>query len=86
MSTTQLYEVMQKFPKLKMASKRGKKAHGCLSCSSKRSSPSSMNNRPKKLRQWNDDAMKHAYDAVTDGKMGVNRATLVQYLMCHALH
>jgi len=29
-----------------------------------------------KLRQWNDDAMKRACDAVTDDKMRVNRTTL----------
>ena len=36
-----------------------------------------MNNRPKKLCQWNDDAMKRVYDAVINGKTGVNRAALV---------
>ena len=60
-----------------MARKRGKKSGGRLRCSSECSSSPPINNRPKKLRQWNDDAMKRAYDAVTDGKMGVNRAALV---------
>ena len=33
-------------------------------------------NQPKKLRQWNDDAMRRALEAVTEGKMGVNRVAL----------
>ena len=33
-------------------------------------------NRPKKLRQWNEDSMRRAYEAVTTQKMGVNRVAL----------
>ena len=36
----------------------------------------STSNRPKRLRQWNDDAMKRALEAVAEGKIGVNRAAL----------
>jgi len=44
-----------------------------------------MNNRLKKLHQWNDDAMKCAYDAVTDGKMGMNGVALVFNMPCTIL-
>ena len=55
-----------------MARKKRKKFR-CLSrCTS--SLPTS--NWPKKLRQWDDDAMGRALVAVTEGKMGVNRAAL----------
>ena len=67
-----------------MAHKSGKKACGCLSLERSSSSPMN-NNRPKKLRQWNDDAMKCAYDMVTDGKIRVNRAALVFNVPCTML-
>ena len=35
-----------------------------------------VNNRLKRLRQWNDVLMIKALDAVVKGKMGVNRAML----------
>ena len=55
-----------------MARKRGKK----FRCRSRCSSSLPISNRPKKLCQWNDDAMRRAVEAVTEGKWGVNRAAL----------
>ena len=53
---------------------RKKKKKNCYH--SKPISSVSTSNRPKKLRQWNDDAMKRTLEAVAEGKMGVNRAAL----------
>ena len=53
-----------------MALKRGKNYR------SRCSSSLPINNRPKKLRQWNDDAIRCTVEAVTEGKLGINRAGL----------
>ena len=55
-----------------MARKKGKKFRCLSGCTL--SLPTS--NRPKKLRQWDDDAMGRALEAVTEGKMSVNRAAV----------
>ena len=55
-----------------MARKKGKQVRYHSKCTSSLT----INNRPKKLRQWSDDTMKRALAAVTAGKMGVNRAAL----------
>ena len=60
------------FPEIKMASRRRKK----VSCSSHSLQELKVTNRPIKLHQWNEDSMRHAYEAVTTKKMGVNRAAL----------
>jgi len=63
---------MRTFPEKKMARRKGKK----VSHSSQSLLELKATNRPKKLRQWNEDSMKRAYEAVTTEKMGVNRAAL----------
>ena len=53
---------------------RNRKIKNCYH--SKPISSVSTSNKPKRLRQWNDDAMKCALEAVAEGKMGVNRVAL----------
>ena len=71
-STARVCVHMRTFTEIKMARKRRKKAHK----SSRDSTLQPANNRPKKLRQWNEDSMRRAYEAVTNKEMGVNRAAL----------
>ena len=35
-----------------------------------------LSNQPKKLRQWDDESMDSAMNAVANGELGVNRAAL----------
>ena len=59
----------------KMARTRIKKSR-TLGFKSASKSASKVINRPKKLRIWEDDAMKRAIDAIKSGRMGTNRAAL----------
>ena len=44
-----------------------------------------LSNRPKKLRQWDNESMLNALDAVASGEMGVNRAALEFGVLCTTL-
>ena len=51
----------------------------------KRGSPTLRPNRPARLRQWSDEAMMQALEAVRSGRMGTNQAARDHGVPCTTL-